>query len=330
MPKATASHFFTLILALSPGVVAAELIYFTDFDEFPTGDNAWHDFEGWRASDRTSGAQAIIPDLLGGALGNTATLGFNRPNRSLTSVAKTINYDPGTGSSAVVAFALLFGIEDSTEFTNYRRDDFFVSFYNNNGAPLASIRISNTDTDYGFWYRNGSPQSQGYEEADTGLDFVQGELQELTGMIDFASNRWSAEIDGIPLFSEAEFNGTNRSLTLGFIAIEWQVAQGGTSSYGDNFILVSDLRVETVEDIVPPVEIASVMKTPSGDIQISWQPTAGYDYEVQYSDDLVTWRNDLPGSDFSSPPETESLVFTDATLLQTGSRYYRVVQTSGD
>ena len=178
MTKVAPLRLLVVLLALLTGLANADLLYFTDFDEFPEGENAWDDFEGWQASDRTSGAQAIIPDLLGGALGNTATLGFNRPNRSLTTVAKTINYNPATESSAVTAFALLFGIEDSTEFTNYRRDDFFVSFYNTNGSALASVRISNTDTDYGFWYRNGSPQAQGYEEIDTGLDFVQGELQE--------------------------------------------------------------------------------------------------------------------------------------------------------
>ena len=330
MPHTASLSLLAVLIAMLPEPAGAELLYFTDFDDFPSGENAWHGFDGWQANDRTSGAQAIVTDLLDGALGSTATLGFNRPNGSFTTVFKRINYDPATGPSELVAFALLFGIEDSTEFTNYRRDDFFLTFYDSDGFPLAAIRISNTDANYGFWYRNGSPLSQGYEETDTGLDFVQGELQELTGTIDFGSNQWSAEIDGIPLFTEAEFNGTNRSLALGYIAIEWQIAQGNPGNYGDNFILVSDLRVETVEAIVPPVKIDSVTRGPDGNILISWQPSAGYSYEIEYSDDLVTWQTDLPNSDFPSPSGAEPLQFVDTGLTQMGRRYYRVVQTPRD
>ena len=121
---------FSLLSALLLGTAQAELLYFTDFDEFPEGDNKWDDFDGWQASDNTSGAQAIVADLLGGALGNTATLGFNRPNRALTTVAKSIGYDPIATGNPLVTFNLLFGVEDSTDFTNYRRDDFFITFYN--------------------------------------------------------------------------------------------------------------------------------------------------------------------------------------------------------
>ena len=326
----SASIRFVPLVAFLLGTAQAELLYFTDFDDFPAGDNQWHGFDNWQSNDRTSGAQAIVENLLGGALGKTAALGFNRPQQSFTTVVRRISYDPAEQGNPLISFALLFGIEDSTAETNFRRDDFFVTFYNEPGAPLASIRISNTDTDYGFWYRNGSPQSPGYEEIDTGLDFVQGELYELTGLIDFSSNRWSAEIDGLPLFSDAEFNGTNRSLSLGFIGIEWQIAQGSPGTYGDNFMLLSDLRLETLEDSPPPVSIDSVKLLATGEVQLSWLASPGYTYTVEYSDDLVSWQSDLPNSTFAAPSALQSFSFTDTTTLQPGGRYFRIRQTNVD
>ncbi len=324
----SASIWCIPLVALLLGSARAELLYFTDFDDFPAGDNQWHGFDNWQSNDRSSGAQAIIDNLLGGALGKTAALGFNRPNQTFTTVARRVSYDPVEQGNPLVAFALLFGIEDSTAVTNFRRDDFFVTFYNGPGAPLASIRISNTDTNYGFWYRNGSPRSAGYEEIDTGLDFVQGELYELTGLIDFGANRWSAEIDGLPLFSDVVFNGTNDSLSLGFIAIEWQIAQGSPGGYGDNFILLSDVRLETVEESLPPVAIDSVQLLTTGEVQLSWQASPGYTYAVEYSDDLVNWQSDLPNSSFDPPPAVETFLFTDTTGQQPGGRYFRIRQSS--
>ena len=318
------------LLALLLGSARAEILYFTDFDDFPVGDNQWHGFDGWQSNDRTSGSQAIIDNLLDGALGKTAALGFNRPQQSFTTVVRRISYDPAAQGNPRVSFALLFGVEDSTAETNFRRDDFFVTFYNGAGAPLASIRISNTDTDYGFWYRNGSPQSSGYEEIDTGLDFVQGELYELTGLIDFSANRWSAEIDGLPLFSDAVFNGTNRPLSLGFIGIEWQIAQGSPGGYGDNFILLSDLRLETLEESPPPIAIDSIQLLDNGALQISWLALPGYTYAVEYYDDLVSWQSDLPDSNFATPSSSQSYSFTDTTSRQPAGRYYRIRQTSAE
>lgn len=323
------NRFPLLLLPLILGTASGELLYYTDFEDFPTGDNTWHNFEGWTASDTTSGAQAIDDQLLGGALGKVAALGFNRPDSAFTTVAKLVAYDP-TGKNPLVQFDLLFGIEDSTTFTNYRRDDFFISFYNNGGAPLASIRISNQDTEYGFWYRNGALSQPGGRETDTGLDFVQGELHTLSGIINFETNRWSAAVDGIPLFDNVPFNGTNQSLTFGFIAAEWQVGLGNPLGYGDNFMLLSDLRIETVEDPPPPIIIDSIERIASGDLRIFWQASPGYSYAVEYSHDLVSWFTDLPNSALSAPNSVQTFQYTDTSSIQTGGRYYRIRQSSAE
>ena len=151
----------------------------------------------------------------------------------------------------------------------------------------------------------------------------------MTGVIDFESNRWSAEIDGLPLFTEAVFNGTNRPLYFGFIAIEWQIAQGSTRDFGDNFLLLSDLRLETVEDPPPPVRISSIRQNTDGAIQIAWQAAPGYNYTVEYSDNLVSWQGDLSGSSFSAPQQSQTFLFTDASS-RGESRFYRIIQTSAE
>ena len=72
-----------------------------------------------------------------------AALGFNRTALSPPSPVLSC-YDPAMGGNPLIEVPSLFGVEDSTVFTNYRRDDFFYRFYNLGGALPAVLRISNT------------------------------------------------------------------------------------------------------------------------------------------------------------------------------------------
>ena len=76
--------------------------------------------------------------------------------------------------------------------------------------------------------------------------------------------------------------------------------------------------------------IDSIGHDASGDIRISWQATPGFNYAVEYSDDLLNWQGDLPSSTFPSPPALQPIIFTDTTVLQAGGRYYRVRQTRAE
>jgi hypothetical protein len=311
-----------LLGALVLGLAHGESLYETDFDDFPTGDNAWAGFDGWLSSDTTSGVQAIDEGLFDGALGKTAALGFNRPNGAFTTIARTIGYDPAVGGNPLIEVQSLFGIEDSTVLTNYRRDDFFYSFYNLGGALLAALRISNTETEYGFWRRDGDLQAGG-TETDTGEDFVRGELHNLNALIDLANNTWTVLIDGIPIFENVTFNGTSQSRTLGPVAMEWQVAAGNRLAYGDNWMLVADLSIETIEEFPPPLIIDSIVRNPPGSITLSWEATPGFDYLVEYSPDQQNWFDDLPNSSKTAPPVPKIFEFTDGTP-KSAPRYYRI------
>ncbi|MEO1836527.1 MAG: hypothetical protein ABGZ49_13650 [Akkermansiaceae bacterium] len=313
--------------ALVLGFAQGETLYQTDFDDFPTGDNAWAGFDGWLSNDSTSGVQAIDENLFGGALGKTAAIGFNRPNGALTAVLRPINYDPAVGGNPLLEFHMLFGIEDSTELTQFRRDDFFLSFYNMNGALLAAIRISNQDSDFGFWRSTGNLAAGG-TEIDTGQEFIHGELHNLSGQIDLQTNRWTVALDGIPLFGEVLFNGTGITRTLGPIAVEWQVAAGTPNEYGDNWMLVSDIRIETVEYALPPIVFDSIARSADNTVTLSWQAYPSCDYLVEYTSDLSTWFSDLPNTSKPAPASQQTFQFTDSIISP--RRFYRVRQTKAN
>jgi hypothetical protein len=174
-------------------------------------------------------------------------------------------YDPAIGGNLLIEVQSLFGVEDSTVFTNYRRDDFFCRFYNLGDALLAALRISNPETDYGFWRRDGDLQAGG-TETGTGEEFVRGELHNLNALIDLANNTWTVLIDEIPIFEKVPFNGTTQPCTLGPVAIKWQVAAGNRFAYGDNWMLVVGLSIETIEEFPPPLSIDSIVRNPPGSI----------------------------------------------------------------
>lgn len=73
-------------------------------------------------------------------------------------------------------------------------------------------------------------------------------------------------IDEIPNFEKVPFNGTNQTCTLGPVAIKWQVAAGNRFVYGDNWMLVVGLSIETIEEFPPPLSIDSIVRNPPGSI----------------------------------------------------------------
>lgn len=309
------------ILTLSlTGILNAEVLYATDFEAFSVGINQWSGTEGWISNDNTSGAQSIDGDLIP-ALQKTASLGFNQPAGDLTFVAKTLNYDHVSAGAPIVKIDTLLGIEDST---NGRRDDFFLSVYNSAGNRLASIRFDNEDptvdgTLFGFWRDDGLLQH------DTILDFIHGELINLFITIDLENNLWSADIDGNPLFENAQFTATNNPVNLGLVSFEWDVDAPTPNQHGNNFLLVADLAITNSAVTTPPID-ASYTVNESGNITLNWQTAVGFDDQVQFSTDLITWQNTLPDSNFTGVTTPSTVNYTDDTPDQGARRYYRILR----
>jgi hypothetical protein len=314
-------NFALLLFLLGAGVVStqAEILYSTDFENFPTGDRAWGGFDGWVSTDTTSAAQGIYLDpVVGQALGNTAALGFNQPASPFISVFRNVDYDPVVEGNPLIEVNFFFGIDDSTALTDFRRDDFFFSFYNTNGDPLAFIRASNTEADFGFWWQDGVTQSY------TGLGFIHEELHDLNIRIDLSGNRWSALLDSVPLFENETFTSTGLPRSLGPVAIEWLVAAGTASGYGDNWMLLDLVSIETIESEPPPLVIDSIVHEPNFQISLQWEAGVGYQYSVEYSHDLEIWLTALPNSTFPTPLYRGTLTYTDQSADSNSGRYYRI------
>lgn len=314
-----APQLFLLALCAALPLAQAEVLYSTDFDDFPVGNNSWAGSEGWVSNDTASGAQAIDDTVFSGGLGSIASLGFTRPANAFTTVYRAVDYDPNDGSP-LIEIETLFGVEDSTSFTNFRRDYFFFSIYNINGDFLGGLRLSNTENDFGIWRQDG------VNDTYTEVDFIRGELHTLVLRIDLEKNTWSALLDDISMFDEVQFTRTARTRTFGGLGVEWQVSAGVSSLYGDNWLLMADLHIETIDP--PELAIEEIIRNASGDITLLWVMGPGYNYRVQYSSDGETWLNNLPDSTKSTVSQFEETgTYTDTTAGSAKGRLYRIVRT---
>jgi hypothetical protein len=297
-------------------------LYYTEFEEFPAGDNRWAGTGGWVSNDTTSGAQGIIPNAVRDLpIGNAAYIGYSRPASRFTTVFRTMNHDPVATGLPIIRFESLLGVQDST---NGRRDRFHISFYNIGGNFLAGITFDNTT---GVVRRD-----DGLTVTTTGIPFLRGDtllglaaLQILNVEIDLPNNVWSAELDGIPLFRNVTFNASGRVRTLGPVAAEWAVASEFTAAAGDNWLLVADWLVAALPR--EPFRILSFTRFGGGQSTISWPGHTGFDYQLFYSADLVNWKSDLPNSSFIKVAGDGVISLTDGTSPAPGSRFYRVLRS---
>jgi len=298
-----------LLVAIPAGAIT---LYSTAFEEFTAGDDRWAGTNGWLGSSVGAGVHGIDQDILPG-LGKTAFLGFNRPKQTFVTVFRPVLYDPVTNGTPVVEFETLMGIVDST---NGLRDSFFFTFYNSAGNMLAALRFDNSDLNFGIWRLNGVSQ------VDTGVNFIRSELHLLFASIDFSNNRWSADLDGIPLFTEVPFNESSQTQNLGYVAAEWQLSGATTNNYGNNWMLVADWAVRAFPPTNTPCAVESLGWTVDGAPSVAWTGSIGFDYTLQYSEDLLSWSSDLTQGVYTNILSMTPLVYIDHAAVS--RRFYRL------
>jgi len=310
-------HILLLLFVLGALHSWSAVLYTTDFDSFTVGTNQWAGTDGWIGN--ATGVSGIDGDIIP-ALDNTAFLGFSQPAQTLNTLYRPVNLDPVAAGTPVVRFESLLGIQDSE---NNRRDTFLLTVYNIAGDPLAALRFDNRTASFGIWRLNGSngPGSA----VDTGIDFIRNELQLVAFEIDYAANTWSADLDGIPLFSDAPFTASSSARTFGGVAAEWQVASFSPALHGDNWLLIADWKIETV-DPAGPEEISSLQIT-GGAVTLTWTPQQTGTYQVEYRNAMdgtdlnSVWLSDLPGSSMAA---TAGVVRSFTDTASAVRRFYRV------
>lgn len=328
--------FLFLLTSAHFTVTNAAEIYTTDFEDAVSGVGNWGGFDGWITNAPDSPAQGIDLDLIaGGGLGKTAFLGYSAPADRLTTVARAINHDSATTGVSRLTFIALMGIEDSRP-PNTARDDFYLSFYNASGERLAALRFDNEsptalNSRFGIWRESNRMTATGANLAtqfDTLVNFVQGELFDLEVQIDIASNSWSSDIGGLPLFQQAPFTQIADSEPA-FVSFEWLLTDALPSGHGNNFLLLADFSIRSTPVGTEPFE-SFVTFDLEGRPVISWQADPGFTYEVQYSANLHQWLGGLPGGTLSASNRSEPFQYTDSAAPAGALRFYRVVRVEAE
>ena len=274
----------------------------------------------WIGNNIGRAVHGIDQDVIaGGGLGKTAFIGFSQPSSTLVFVAKPINYTPQSGDLPLVRVETLVGIQDS--FAKTARDSFFVSVYNSSGGYLAGIRFDNRPATYGIWRADGANPDH-----DTGVIFYRGELHLLSfdrqpaGQPLECGTRWHSAVRRRSLHR----HHPHRRIRLSRLRMATRCRRQPPATvttgcwWPTPWCAASPLGIE-------PFQISSMMHT-AATTTLTWPGQKGFDYQIEYSNDLIDWRKDLPGTSFPAILADQTLTFQDTTS-GLPRRFYRVLRT---
>lgn len=301
-----------LIFLSSIRGATGELLYATDFSEFDSGEDTLAGIEGWAGDLPGFGLHGIVDSVIPGA-GRSAYLGLNHSSQDFVAVWRPLNLDPVGRGTPRIEFSVTIGIVDST---NRAYDNFFVTFLNQADELLASINFDNAKL---LVFLDDATTV-----SNTEFEFVPDTYYNLVVSIDFAANTWSASMDGDSLFESRRFHGGDRALNLGAVAAEWLITD--LADPGNNWMVFDDWSVAAPDGpaVLSP-RIERIYFESDGALVLEWTGQVGVRYQVHFSDDLLTWRTDLPNSTFEETTPETGIRFRDETAASTeGQRFYRL------
>ena len=311
-----------LSLSVGPATGAEVILYETDFSSFSPGENQLVGNEGWESTHPDQGLHGIDNTILEDG-NESGFLGFKAPSEGkLITLFRPLDYDPIAEGKPHVNFSVNLAVVDSTA-ENEHFDSFHFSIYNRNVELLAGITFNNDEADLPLLRYDGN------ELISTGSSFKHAILTPLDFSINFETNRWSAAFDGISLFENEVFSDTDRTLDLGDISAEWDLTD--EENPGNNWIVFDDWKVSASDTATEQPEapaprgeiILRITRRPNGNVRLSFKTDPNVSYQIEYSNDLVDWKSDLPNSTVSTAEPEAS--FMDRTA-RGQRRYYRIRQ----
>jgi len=300
-----------LAFAGTPAAGAVFTNFFTRF-EASEGYSEANDLagqNGWQQSG--SGGNGVLPGFFPGE-GQQAYIGFDPPNTNDNQLIlwKPINYSPLAANTPVVTFSVLMGFVDST--TN-RYDDFYWSVYNSDVDLLFTINFRNDDLRI-YYALDGTNVF-----VWTGETFTHDVTYDLVVTMNFASNLWSATLDGAPLVTNKAITTTGAPLNLGDVDAAWVLAD--PANPGDNFMIFDNYSITA--ELVPPAAPAAphlhlIERTPAGNVYLRLTGTPGTRFAIDASTNFSSW----------TPISTNRLsdgeaLYQDTSATALSRRFYR-------
>jgi len=253
-----------------------------------------------------SGGNGIVSEFFDGQ-GQQAYVGFFPPetNDDQLIVWRPVNYSPTNAS--LVQFSVLMAVVDSYN-TNY--DNFRWSMYNSRGDRLFSLDFDNYDLSVNYLLDGTN------ELVATDQYFSTDERHTLVVSMNFASNKWSATLDDLPVVTNKAITTTNALRDLGDVDAVWLVYD--PAAPGDNYLLFDNYSITA--ELRPPAapQLKLVERTPSGNVSLRLFGTSGLSFAVDASTNLASWTalktNVLSGGYFD---------YLDTSATALNRRFYR-------
>ena len=347
-PKRSSLYTF-IVMACSLRWLMSDVLYTTGFENFTVGNDKIVGYNSWLGSTVATvgaGRSGIEAETTHGVpgLGNAGFLGGlttpvtfagNSLNVRRPLVLTSPNYyDPVANNKEVVVITALIGIKDSSESTLLKnRDNFELFILNGSSIVLAAVQFDNTTLG-----TNGSPQQLVFRTQSTtgttaltyqgtGAYYVYDTMQLLSVRINFRTNKWSAYLDGIPLFNDLTFYSGSATPNLGAVGFRMLFGNAvkiSSTNYictgGSNYTLFDDLTVQ----VDPPSALAfsAASKPSSSSFSMTWNAEAAYRYSVYGTTTLSAWTLLTPTA--LTATLTGNLSYTDTTTAGVGKKYYRI------